>query len=92
MKPAKDSIEPKQEETPRNKPKLTYKDQRELGSLPAKIEKLEKLQSQLEEQLAAPGFYQSSQEQIQRVTRELAEVLEKLEAAYDRWDELEALK
>jgi len=90
--PAKDGIDSKQKAPPGNKPKLTYKDQRELGSLPAKIEKLEKLQSQLEEQLAAPGFYQSSHEKIQPVTRELAEVLEKLEAAYDRWDELEALK
>ncbi|MCP4044617.1 MAG: ATP-binding cassette domain-containing protein, partial [Gammaproteobacteria bacterium] len=91
-KPEKNGVESEKKEVTRTKPKLTYKDQRELGNLPAKIEKLENLQSQLEEQLAAPGFYQSGHEQIQRVTGELAEVLEKLEAAYDRWDELEALK
>ena len=34
------------------KPKLSYKDQRELGNLPGKIEKLEKKQTQLEEQLS----------------------------------------
>jgi len=70
--------------------RLSYKDQRELGNLPAKIEKLELQQSQLEEQISAPGFYQSDYEQVQQVTRELAEVQRKLDAAYERWDELEA--
>jgi len=72
------------------KPKLSYKDQRELGNLPGKIEKLEKQQTQLEAQLSEPGFYQSGNEQVQRVTRELAEVQAKLEAAFGRWGELES--
>ena len=72
------------------KPKLSYKDQRELGNLPGKIEKLEKQQTQLEAQLSEPGFYQSGNEQVQRVTRELAEVQAQLEAAFGRWGELES--
>jgi ATP-binding cassette subfamily F protein uup len=69
--------------------RLSYNDQRELGGLPAKIEKLELRLSQLEEQMSAPGFYQSDYEQVQGVTRELAEVQANLDAAYERWDELE---
>ena len=72
------------------KPKLSYKDQRELGNLPGKIEKLEKKHTLLEEQLSEPGFYQSDHEQVQRVTRELAEVQAQLEVAFDRWGELES--
>jgi len=72
--------------------KLSYKDQRELGNLPAKIEKLDLQLAQLEEQMSAPGFYESDYEQVQGVSRELAEVQHKLEAAFDRWDKLEANK
>jgi len=72
------------------KPKLSYKDQRELGNLPGKIEKLEKKHTLLEEQLSEPGFYQSDHEIVQRVTRELAEVQAQLETAFDRWGELES--
>ena len=74
------------------KAKLSYKDQRELGNLPGKIEKLEQQQSDLETQMAAPGFYQSDYEQVQTATRKLAEVQKKLEQAYDRWSELESNK
>jgi ATP-binding cassette subfamily F protein uup len=71
------------------KPKLSYKDQRELGNLPGKIEKLEKQQTRLEETMSAPGFFQSDHEQVQRISQELAEVQGQLEAAYDRWSKLE---
>ena len=74
------------------KPKLSYKDQRELGNLPGKIEKLEEQQAQLEAQLSEPGFYQSERETIQQVTNELARVQAELEAVFERWDELEAAK
>jgi ATP-binding cassette subfamily F protein uup len=69
--------------------KLSYKDQRELGTLPLKIEKLEKLQAQLEQQMSEPGFYQSDRERIQQVTQELTQVQAQLEAAFNRWGELE---
>jgi len=71
---------------------LSYKDQRELASLPLKIEKLEKLQAQLEQQMSEPGFYQSDRDRIQQVTQELTQVQVQLEAAFDRWSELEDAK
>jgi ATP-binding cassette subfamily F protein uup len=49
----------KKKKTGGKKTKLGYKDQRELASLPAKIEKLEEELSQLAEQMTEPGFYQS---------------------------------
>lgn len=71
------------------KPKLSYKDQRELGNLPGKIEKLENQQSELEETMSAPGFFKSDHEHVQRVSRELAQVQTQLELAFERWNELE---
>ena len=73
------------------KAKLSYKDQRELGNLPGKIEKLETRLTELQETMSAPGFYQSDQVEIQRIAKELAEVEEKLEVAFERWSELENL-
>jgi hypothetical protein len=39
--------------------------------------------------MSEPGFYQSDQVEIQRIAKELAEVEQKLEAAFERWSELE---
>jgi len=72
------------------KRKLSYKEQRELAGLPAQIESLEQQQLRLEKALAEPGFYQSPPEEIQRVTRELADVQLELEAAFARWNRLES--
>ena len=90
-KPANPDNDTSQKKAVSHKPKLSYKDQRELGNLPARIEKLEKQQSQLEEQMSTPDFYQSDHEKVQRVMCELAEVQARLETAFNRWDELEAL-
>jgi len=79
----------KPEQLPPRKPRLSYKEQRELGSLPAQIEKLEKQQTQLEQEMSAPGFYQSNYEEVQRATRELTQVQDQLAVAFLRWDELE---
>jgi ATP-binding cassette subfamily F protein uup len=78
--------------TPAKPVKLSYKDQRELSSLPAKIEKLETQQARLEKQMSEPGFYQSDQEKIKQVTAELSQVQAQMEAAFSRWAQLEDTK
>jgi ATP-binding cassette subfamily F protein uup len=88
-KPARDTSVVSRKQTKAKTPMLSYKDQRELGNLPAKIEKLESQQSQLEEQMSAPGFYHSDYEKVQLVSQKLAEVQGQLEAAFERWSELE---
>ncbi|GAB3280635.1 ATP-binding cassette domain-containing protein [Parahaliea aestuarii] len=71
------------------RPKLSYKDQRELDALPKKIEALEQRQAELEAAIADPGFYQQEREVTEPVLSELADVQEALEAAMERWMELE---
>jgi ATP-binding cassette subfamily F protein uup len=71
------------------KRKLSYNEQRELGRLPLQIEALEQQQSQLEEKMATPGFYQSGYEEIQSVTQEMSKIQQQLETHYARWDALE---
>ncbi|WP_116369103.1 ATP-binding cassette domain-containing protein [Parahaliea mediterranea] len=69
--------------------KLSYKDQRELDSLPGKIEALEQRQGELEAAIADPGFYQQEREATEPVLEELGSVQAALEAAMERWMELE---
>ena len=72
--------------------KLSNKEQRELASLPVKIEQLEQRQSKLEREMSAPDFYQSDQQKVQRATEEFARIQEQLKKAFDRWDELEEVR
>ncbi len=89
-RPAEAAAQVEKTSTPTAKRKLSYKEQRELDQLPAAIESLERQQSQLGDKLSEPGFYQSEPQEIQRVTQQMADLQSELEAAYSRWDELEA--
>jgi ATP-binding cassette subfamily F protein uup len=71
------------------KRKLSYKEQRELEQLPAQIEALERTQAQLESVISGTGFYQSAQEEIDRVLQELAQTQEQLSTAFERWETLD---
>ncbi|MCI0667808.1 MAG: ATP-binding cassette domain-containing protein [Methylococcaceae bacterium] len=74
------------------KTKLSYKEQRELENLPARIEALEARQHELNSQLASSHFYQSDQEYIRRTLNELEDLVLDLESSYARWAELETLQ
>ena len=69
--------------------KLTYKDKRELESLPVLIEKLESRQAEIESEMAADGFYQQDQAVTQVILEQLASTQSELDAAYARWEKLE---
>jgi ATP-binding cassette subfamily F protein uup len=71
--------------------KLTYKEQRELESLPALIETLEIEQTQLQQKFAEPGFYQQPGSEIAKVTSRLEAVHDELQTAYARWETLDAV-
>ncbi len=71
------------------KKKLSYKDQRELEAMPALIESLEQRQQELEQAMAGPDFYQREHSQVQDVIARLAAVQEEMEAAFERWAELD---
>lgn len=69
--------------------KRSYKEQRELEALPGRIEELEARQGELQEQVADPAFYKQAGEAIAATLAELDRINQDLEAAYDRWAELE---
>jgi ATP-binding cassette subfamily F protein uup len=69
--------------------KLSYKDQRELDGLPARIESLEQEQSELQAVTSDPGFYRQEPDTITATLARLDSVAAELEACYTRWEELE---
>jgi ATP-binding cassette subfamily F protein uup len=70
--------------------KLGFHEQRELAELPAKIEALEALQAELAAEVSRPEFYKRAPDEQARVRVRLAELPAELEAAYARWEALEA--
>jgi ABC transport system ATP-binding/permease protein len=75
---------------PANKAKkLSYKDQRELDALPAKIETFEEKISALHKQMESDEFYKQEKQQIKKVQDQLAEAEAGLSHCYSRWEELE---
>jgi ABC transport system ATP-binding/permease protein len=70
--------------------KLSYKEQRELELLPARIESLELGIAAMTEAMNQPGFFQRDGALIVADQQALAERQLELEKAYARWQELEA--
>lgn len=71
------------------KRKLSYKDQRELDALPAKIEALESELEILQEQVNNPDFYQQSTDVTSVVLEKLTNMQLELDGLLERWSELE---
>ena len=71
--------------------KLSYKDQRELDSLPQEIEGIETRIAELQDAIADPAFYKQEQETVQATLQQLADNEALLEQRVTRWDELERL-
>lgn len=74
----------------KQKQKLSYKEQRELESLPLTIEKLEQEQQQLTEEMTAPDFFQQDKKLIASSSQRMKEIEQALAEAYARWEELES--
>jgi ATP-binding cassette subfamily F protein uup len=68
--------------------KLSYKEQRELAELPAKIEALEKEQTQTRAQLADGNVYQRDPGLAQQLFRRDSEIDDLLLVAMERWEVL----
>jgi len=83
---------PKEAATPAKKPvKLSYKLQRELDALPGMIEKLEAEVAEFEAQVGDPAFYQQESDAIAEALQAMGDKQAELDAAMERWMELEAL-
>ena len=77
---------------PRKAKKLSYKQQRELEDLPARIEALEAEVRGLQDKIAGSDFYAQPHDTVQSVLSELDERNADLETTVARWMELEELE
>jgi ATP-binding cassette subfamily F protein uup len=84
---------------PRNAPReaaakprrLSFKEKRDLATLPAEIERLEARKHEVFALMSSPTFYQTPAEEIARARDEVAALEREIHEAYVRWTELEAL-
>ncbi|MDD0824461.1 ABC transporter ATP-binding protein [Mannheimia sp. AT1] len=85
---------PKQDKpkTEAKKVKLSYKDQRELEELPAKMEALEAEIEALQAEVNSADFFAKDQSYTQAKLQQLADAELALEQAFERWEELENIK
>lgn len=70
--------------------KLTYKERLEHEALPARIEVMEKEQTQWTVRLSDPDFYKSDTKEIAAARRRVEELARDIDTAYSRWEELES--
>ncbi|NLC08686.1 MAG: ATP-binding cassette domain-containing protein, partial [Gammaproteobacteria bacterium] len=71
------------------KKKLSYKLQRELDAIPAKIDALEQELAQLQQQTSDPEFYMQSTDKTEPALQRMLDVEQLLEELLERWAELE---
>ncbi|KAF1003613.1 MAG: ABC transporter ATP-binding protein uup [Luteibacter sp.] len=71
------------------KKKLSFKEQRELELLPAKLEQLETEIAKRTDAMNDPKFFQQDAAAITKVNDEIAKLQAELETAFARWEELE---
>jgi len=79
----------KQTKIDKTRAKLSYKDQRELDALPAKIEAMESEKAKIEARFCDPDYFSNDDEGFRKDQQRLAELEQKLTDTYTRWDKLE---
>jgi len=72
--------------------KLTFKEEKELESLPRRIEELEQEQKMIYGKMSSPEFYRNDGGKIRQAQARLEELKLALDEAYDRWEGLESLR
>jgi ATP-binding cassette subfamily F protein uup len=87
----------KKEKPERSRPKrerprtLTFREKKEIETLPALIESMEAERAGLYETLADPDFYRQDGSRIPAVKTRVAELDKEIPAAYERWELLESI-
>jgi len=82
----------KSEAAKRPASKLSYNLARELEQLPQKLEQLETRIGELQAKMSHPDFFSQPHDKTQPILDALAQTEQELEVAFERWEELEALK
>lgn len=88
--PASDNSPPSTPKSTAKPRKLNFKEQRELETLPKRIEEIENRQQELHALMGDPSFYQKPREEIAVATEELEQLEEELMEKFDRWESLES--
>ncbi|ACT50301.1 ATP-binding cassette domain-containing protein [Methylovorus glucosotrophus] len=70
--------------------RLSFKENRELEELPGRIEQLEQEQAEINVSLASPDLYRENPEQVKTLQARLDELASAIDAAMQRWEELES--
>jgi ATP-binding cassette subfamily F protein uup len=70
--------------------KLSYKEQRELETLPGLIADLESEQKAISEKLADPELYKQRPDEVQRLNQRFAEIDDLLLESLEKWETIEA--
>ena len=70
--------------------KLSYKEQKELESLPATIEALEAEHTEMGLTLADPATFKRGGAELKALSTSMGELEEQIASAYARWEALEA--
>jgi ATP-binding cassette subfamily F protein uup len=71
--------------------KLSFKEQRELDGLPARIEELEDEQAKLHARMGEADFYRQASDGIAASMERLESIKRELDLCYERWQALESL-
>ena len=87
--PGRPAAGPASARAPSPAKKLTYKLQRELDGLPVRIQGLEQRVRTMEAQVNTADFYSQTHEEVQASLGKLDRLRAQLEAAVERWAELE---
>ena len=74
----------------RARARLTFHEQREYAGLPTRIEQLEHEVRQLDDRIAGPEFYKEGSQAIRETLARLDTARAELDAAYERWLDLES--
>ena len=82
MRPSKSAPAPR---------KLSFKEHRELESLPDRIDQLETEQAALHVTMSAPSFYQQPKSEITAASAKLESLERELAEVFTRWETLEAI-
>ena len=83
------AIEPPAATAPKRK--LSYKEQRELETLPDDIEKMEAEQNALTGKMCSPDYHRATPDERRVDSARAAELATRIASALDRWEELDSL-
>jgi ATP-binding cassette subfamily F protein uup len=88
-RPGAPAARPREKRPAAGSRKLSYKEQRELEGLPAKIESLESEQAEIHRALNDPEFHRQPRDKIAVALERLETITRELEESYGRWQFLE---